>query len=246
MWFVYLGALRRSRFAFFFWFPLTATAGIGTLAWLWAGLMLLGSARQVGGGDPESGGFALLGAALFFGYFLICPISFAVSIWLRPTKEAYKAVFIIPTLAVYMLILANFSAVASYLENQSLVVTVLDTQSRPLDNVVISYETTDQHNGFAIPLSSLKGSVHTDPNGQALLMVPKSQQISCELMKPGFARSSFRMDRVWGFGIHQSWVTGGMLDVPDGKIMHVTLYMGFPDEKLPYPPYNPTWVPKNK
>ena len=258
MWLIYLAALRRSRFAFFFWFPLTASAGIGTLAWIWAGLMLLSPARNIGGGDPESGGFALLGAGLAFGFLLICPITFAISLWLRPSIDAFRPVSVVPTLIVYALILACFGKIGFWIENQTIKLTVLNAQSVPIQNVKVTYVTMDHHFGFAFPSSPLKGEVLTDAEGTAVLPVPKTHQIFCQLTKVGFAPSSFQMDRAWSSGLHQSnfswnapshFVAGSVqFDIPDSKTMNTTLYMAHDDatEKLPYPASASMWMKENK
>jgi hypothetical protein len=246
MWLGYLASPRTSSFLFALWFPLTATAGIGTFLWL-------GSVLGVGSSGPAQGegqGWAAYGRALEIGILLICPIVLAFSVWLRPPRSACRAIVIIPTVVVYFGLLWGAYAASYHIEKKILVVSVLDEKGIPVAGAKMKYETLASGDG--LPGASFKGEAVTDSSGVAAIPTGKKQKLFCVVAKEGFDKLQLIEDRCWGnFTEHQTsvqWfgadgnVDGTVqLNVPDGVKMSLTVYLPHTGsaEKLPYPPWAP-------
>ncbi len=239
-WLIYIAGLRDKRFAFTLWFPITATSFLGTLVWLWVTLALLTAPKS---GDAAIG-FALMGAAIAFGVFLICPIVFAISIWQRPVAGAYGLIQTLPIVLIYFGLLLSYRSISESIENRNLQVTVQDTQKRPIAHAKVKYETYQKSDAtFSFPSAAMSGIAETADDGTVTVPVPQTHEIDCEVSANGYASLRIRMDRAWSqFNWHQTWIDwqfppedpkkswerhGGSVqtDVDDSNSMHLTVYL---------------------
>jgi len=238
-WLAYLFGLRDKRIAFTLWFPLTAAAFFGTLLWLWAGLGLLMAPR--GGG--ESAGWAALGAALILGYFLVCPIVLAISLWQRPKSGSYSLWKSLPIIVLSTAFIFSYGLLSKQFENQQLRLTILDAQKKPLSNVSVVYQTRLHPLHFSFPSPVRSGQVESGEDGVVQIPAPESHEVECTLKREGYASMTVRMDRALDqFISRQTWISwqfppsdpkqpwsfhGGSVaqDVDSGELMNLTVYL---------------------
>jgi hypothetical protein len=113
-WLAYIGGAKGTRFAFVLWFPLTATALIGSWYWLSAACDCIKIAISGGGGGHggPSVGFGAFADLIIIVVLAGCPISVIIGLWQRPKWGSCRWTIVVPTILGYIGLVAAYDAIA--------------------------------------------------------------------------------------------------------------------------------------
>ena len=236
---------RESRWSFVLWFPLTAASGLGTLALLWSLAMI------------TQGGWTAVGGLFGALYTVVCPFLLALNLWYRP--QVFDPFITVPTVALCLAGVLLFVDAPNHLDKIPVVLHLTTIDDDPVSGASIEYKTYSKENGFSPPI---QGEATTDLEGKAILYTRRLHDLYGYIRKDGFSRCSFQFRPSFRFGYHQTAISwqgaaespnyqdnqSATIDVPATDNLEFTLYMPRKgvDTWLPYPPYEPTWLPKPK
>lgn len=236
---------RKSRWAFVLWFPLTVVSCLGTLALFFSIAMI------------TQGGWTAVGGLFGALYTFVCPFLLVLNLWYRP--QLFDPLVTIPTVGLCIAGAFFFMAAPSRLDKIPVVLHLTTVDGEPVPGAAIKYKTYAKESGFS---PALQGEAKTDFEGKAILYTRRLHDLFGYIRKDGFSRCQFQFRSSFRFGYHQiaiSWQgaaaspdyqdnQSAMIDVRANDHPELTLYLprkGF-DTWLPYPPYEPTWLPKPK
>ncbi len=244
-------ALRESRYGFIFWFLLVATP-----------IVLVGRIVSTlpvpSGPGPTAPLEGITSVSVLVIVCLLLGISLG-AIAIRPKAGNYQMVVVVPTVIAYFaMVVLVAQTIPKYSARSPILVECLTIDEKPIAQVHIVYQTFSTTDGDLAP--AVKGDATTDSSGHAIIFTRPRHRIEATLSKEGYSPVHVMMDIAYRFGFHQTSITWNgasstngyqdnqfaMVDVPATKALSLKLYLprrGV-DTRLPYPPYNPTWLPK--
>ena len=236
---------RANKWAFALWLPLTAASCFGTCLFLYS-LFLL----TQGGWDAVGGAFGALST-------FICPFLLVLNLWYRP--RTFNPLVVAPTTGFCIAGAILFFNAPNHIDRRPVELQLVNINNEAIADASIEYWTLSHENGRS---PSIQGRVTTDSEGKAILYTRRLHEIFGTIKKDGYSRCEFHFRPAYQFGFHQTAISwqgaaespsfqdnqSAMIDVPATDTPELTLYLprkGI-DTWLPYPPYEPTWLPKTK
>jgi hypothetical protein len=237
-------------FSVFLWFCLAATSFLGAMLPLLA--VMLVPRPAAGPGAPLAGEANLIALVVL----VVSAVIFALSVRFRPRSLVTPRTLLVSAAIYLSLLIASFTTARS-VGSETLELTVLDPQQKPVSGATITYDHSPRGGGLSGLRSAESGTLQTDSSGRATISTHRGHETRGQITHPQFVEVNFGIDRDWGGGQHQTGV--GWLDprlthkkgdgvragdmrgfhcnLPAAPRLSLVVYLPQPgtDQPLPYP-----------